>query len=201
MPRTTTNYRKLTTIAVLSALSAVLMFIQIGLPILPPHLKVDFSDLPAVIGAYAYGPIAGIVIELIKNLFHLITTTTSGVGELSNFLHGVCFVLPAGLIYRYRKDKIGALWGAAAGVAATTAASFVLNYFLTFPLYMSVLGIPRVGIVSMYSAILPAADTFAKAILIFHLPLTFVKSFVCMLVTFFVYKRISPLLHGYERNK
>jgi riboflavin transporter FmnP len=194
------DYRKLTTIAILSALSTVLMMLQFGLPILPVHLQFDFSDLPAVIAAFAYGPVAGAVVEFLKNLLHLPVTTTMGIGELSNFLHGLCFVLPAGLIYQYRRTKNGAIWGAVSGMSAMTLCSFPINYFLTVPLFIRVLHTPEHVILGMYQAVLPAVSGFGEAILIFHMPLTFVKGLLCAVITFLVYKRMSPLLHGRDRD-
>ena len=96
---------KLTMIAMLSAIAFVLMFLEFSVPIMPPFIKMDLSDLPELIGAFAMGPVSGVTICLIKNLLHLFLSTTGGVGELSNFLLGACFVLPAGLIYRKWKGK------------------------------------------------------------------------------------------------
>ena len=95
--------RRLVVTAVLSALSAALMYLEFSVPVVPSFLKYDFSDLPALIAAFGVGPLAGVAVELIKNLIHLPMTATGGVGELANFIIGVCYVLPAGLIYRFRK--------------------------------------------------------------------------------------------------
>ena len=89
---------KLTMIAMLSAIAFVLMFLEFSVPIMPPFIKMDLSDLPALLGAFAMGPVSGVMICLIKNLMHLFLSSTGGVGELSNFILGACFVLPAGLI-------------------------------------------------------------------------------------------------------
>ena len=193
------DYRKLTTISVLAALSFVLMLLQFPLPILPSHLQFDFSDLPAIIASFAYGPVAGVIVELIKNALHLLinpNNPTFGIGELSNFLHGVCFVLPAGLIYRYNRTKRGAILGAAGGTCVMALLSFPINYFLTIPLFARALSIPESVLLNSYQVILPWVENSATAILAFHVPLTFVKGLLCATITFLVYKRISPLLHG-----
>ena len=99
------NVRYMTATAMLSALSFVLFFIQFSTPLTPEFLKMDISELPALIGSFSMGPVYGVLICLIKNLLHLTITSTGGVGELSNFLLGVAFVLPAGLIYGRHKTK------------------------------------------------------------------------------------------------
>lgn len=189
--------RRLTATAILSALAAVLMFpaFQFSIPFLwPGFLKYDFSDLPALIGAFAYGPIAGIVIELIKNLIHWPMTSTGGVGELANFLLGVAYVVPAGLIYHICKNKAGAVWGSVAGTLLAGIVGFPVNYFITYPFYTTVM--PIEAIMGMYTALNPAADELWKALLMFNLPLTLVKGSINVLITFLIYKKISPLLHG-----
>ena len=102
--RTTTNsissVRYMSVTAMLSAVAFILMFLDFSVPFMPAFIKMDLSELPALIGAFSMGPVCGILICLIKNVLHLFITTTGGVGELSNFLLGVAFVLPAGLIYR-----------------------------------------------------------------------------------------------------
>lgn len=190
----TDHIRRLTATAILSALAAVLMYLEFPVPLVPSFLKGDFSDLPAIIGAFAYGPVAGVVIELIKNLIHLPMTGTSGVGELANFLLGAAYVLPAGILYHIRKDKIGALWGAVAGTLFAGLVSFPVNYFITYPFYTKFM--PMEAIMGMYTALNPAADELWKALLMFNLPLTVVKGSVNVLITFIVYKKLSPLLHG-----
>ena len=118
--RTTTNsissVRYMSVTAMLSAVAFILMFLDFSVPFMPAFIKMDLSELPALIGAFSMGPVCGILICLIKNVLHLFITTTGGVGELSNFLLGVAFVLPAGLIYRHKKSRrsalIGSLFGA-----------------------------------------------------------------------------------------
>ena len=190
----TDHIRRLTATAILSALAAVLMYLEFPVPLVPSFLKCDFSDLPAIIGAFAYGPVTGVLIELIKNLIHLPMTGTSGVGELANFLLGASYVLPAGILYHIRKDKIGAVWGAVAGTLFAGLVSFPVNYFITYPFYTKFM--PMEAIMGMYTALNPAADELWKALLMFNLPLTVVKGSVNVLITFVVYKKLSPLLHG-----
>ena len=87
------NVRMLSMIAMLSAISFVLAFFEFPVPLSPAFARMDLSDLPALIGAFAFGPVAGVMIELVKNALQLITTSTGGVGELANFIIGGAYVL------------------------------------------------------------------------------------------------------------
>ena len=109
------NVRKMTVTAMLSAIAFVLMFLDTAVPIMPSFIKLDLSELPALMAAFALGPVWGVIVCLIKNLLHLLMTTTGGVGELSNFILGAAFVLPAGLIYHHKKTKKNAIIGALVG--------------------------------------------------------------------------------------
>jgi riboflavin transporter len=192
------SVRRLVVTAVLSALSAALMYLEFSVPVVPGFLKYDFSDLPALIAAFGVGPIAGVTVELIKNLIHLPMTATGGVGELANFIIGVCYVLPAGLIYRFRKNRAGAFMGAMGGAVLASVMSLPVNYWITYPVYTNFM--PMEAIIGAYSAIIPAANTLWKALLMVNLPFTFVKGLINVAVTFALYKRISPLLHGTGRR-
>ena len=99
------SVRNLTVTAMLGAVASVLMFISFSVPLMPSFIKLDFSELPALLAAFALGPWHGVAVCLIKNLVNVPFTTTGGVGELSNFLLGACFVIPAGLIYRRHKSR------------------------------------------------------------------------------------------------
>ncbi|MBO5214408.1 MAG: ECF transporter S component [Clostridia bacterium] len=194
------SVRNLVVTAIFAAISAVLMYIQIGLPILPAFLKFDFSDFPALIVSFAVSPWHGALVCLLKNLLHLFTTTTAGVGELNNFVIAALFVVPAGLIYHWNKTRKTAFLGSIAGTLSSGFISVIYNYFIGYPLFSAALGIPMAGIVGMYSVILPSADTLWESLLIFNLPLTLVKGVVATLITMLIYKRISPWLKG-KRTK
>ena len=188
------SIRKLTVTAIMSAISAVLMFLEFSVPIVPSFLKFDFSDLPAVITSFALGPVWGVIVELLKNLIHLPFTHTSGVGELANFIIGALLVFPAGLVYKLKKDRTGAVIGSLAGAFIAAAVSIPVNLFITYPFYTNFM--PMEAIIGMYKAILPAADTLIKALIIFNVPFTFVKGMICVLLTFLVYKKLSPVIKG-----
>ena len=191
------NVRFIVMTGVLSAVATVLMMLSFSVPFMPSFIKMDFSELPALIASFSMGPISGVMVCLIKNLINLPMTTTGGVGELSNFLLGVCLVLPAGLVYRFRKNRRAAFLAALAGAAIMGLASLPLNYFLTYPIYAKIL--PIEAIVGMYQAIFPGVDGLFSCLLIFNVPYTFLKGLIDTLLTFVLYKRISPLIKGSKR--
>lgn len=190
------NARVITGTAMLSALSYALMFIEISLPIMPFFIKFDLSELPALIASFGYGPISGIVVCLIKNVLNLLLKSqTMGVGELSNFILGVLFVVPAGIIYKRKKSRKNAVLGAAVGAIISTVVCFFSNYYIVYPIYAKIL-MPEDVILSAYRAILPSVKNLQQAILIFNLPFTFCKFALVAVFTFLIYKHISPILKG-----
>lgn len=189
------NVRKIAMTAILSAVATVLMFLSFSLPIVPSFLAMDFSELPALIASFSMGPVSGVAVCFIKNLINLPTSGTGGVGELCNFLMGITFVVPAGLFYRQKKNRWGALWGSVLGAVVMAVMSFPINYFITYPFYTATM-LSEEAILSMYQAINPAVETLAQALLWFNVPFTFFKAACDVAITFAVYKRISPLIHG-----
>lgn len=190
------NVRKIAMTAILSAVATVLMFLSFSLPIVPSFIKLDFSELPALIAAFSMGPVSGVVVCFIKNLVNLTMSTTGGAGELCNFLMGVTFVVPAGLLYKFRKDRWGALWGSLLGAVIMAAMSFPINYFISYPFYVRSGMMSMEAIMDAYQLILPSVQTLPQALLIFNIPFTLVKAACDVAITFAVYKRISPLIHG-----
>lgn len=189
------NVRYMTVTAMLSTVAFALMFFEFSIPFLvPSFIQMDLSELPALIGAFAMGPWYGVIICLIKNLIHLLITTTGGVGELSNFILGAAFVLPAGLIYQRKKTKKNAVIGSVLGAAFMALLSVASNYFIVYPVYTAFL--PMDTILAMYQEILPSADTLLKCLVIFNMPFTFVKGMLSVIITLLIYKHISPIIKG-----
>ena len=189
------NVRAITVTAVMSALGAVLMALEVAVPaLIPDFIKLDFSELPALIVTFAYGPGWGILVCFLKNLLHLFFGSTMGVGEVSNFVLGAVFTGVAGIIYKHHKDKKWAFLSCVIGAAAMAVFSIASNYFVVYPLYVKVLNFPEEAIVGMYSAIFPPADTLLKALIIFNVPFTFIKGMIDSVFCFLIYKRISPIL-------
>ncbi len=188
------HIRCITATGLLSALAFVLQFFEFSVPVMPPFIKMDLSDMPELIGAFAYGPFYGVIIALLKNIIHMPFSQDGGVGGLCNFLLGACFALPAGIIYRYKKTRTGALIGALTGAVLMAIASFPINYFIIYPFYEHFM--KKEAIVAAYRVILPGVKNLAQCLLIFNVPFTFFKGLTCVAITFLVYKRLSPLLHG-----
>lgn len=186
--------RKLTTIAVLTAAAVVLQYLEIPIPIMPSFIKLDFSDLPEIIGAFVCGPAAGVLIAFLKNLIHLAVSQSGFIGELSNFILGAVFALVAGLIYKKMPNLKGAI---VAGVVASVvmgAVSWPSNYFIIYPLYYNVMGFPEASILDMYQALLPSVDSIAEALVIFNIPFTVVKGLISAAVTVAVYKPLAKVI-------
>ena len=191
--------RNLTVAAMLSAVAFVLMFLDFSLPMfIPSFVKMDFSDLPALLGSFALGPVYGIVISLVKNLLHLIIpgTSTAGVGEVCTFLLGAIFAYVAGFIYQRNKTRKTAILGAVAGAVAMAILSVPVNYFITYPAYVKFYNLPLEAILGMYQALLPAADSLIKCLIIFNMPFTLVKGLLDAVLCMLIYKSLSPILHG-----
>lgn len=192
------SVRKLTGTAMLSAIAYVLMFLDFSVPFMPSFIKMDLSELPALIGAFAYGPVAGVVICLVKNVIHLMITTTGGVGELSNFLLGASFVLVAGGVYRFKKTRKGALIGSVLGAFIMGVFSIISNYFLVYPIYYNFM--PQDAILAAYQLIFGGVKNILECLIVFNAPFTFIKGMISVVITFIIYKRISPILKGTEEE-
>lgn len=179
--RTKMNLAAMAKIGALSALAVGLMYLEFPIFSVYPWLKLDFADVPALIGGFALGPVAGVAIELIKNFFNFILkSSTGGVGELANFLLAVALVLPASLIYKRKKSRKSAVVGLVVGSACMVALAPVLNYYVLIPLFVGFLG-PDFDI-SLYLV----AGT---------LPITAIKAVSESIVVILLYKRLSGILH------
>ena len=180
--------------AILSAVSYILMLLDFSVPFMPGFIKLDVSELPALIGAFALGPVCGAAVCLVKNLLHLLVTTTGGVGELSNFLLGAVFTFTAGLIYMKNRTKKGALLGSLIGAAVMAVLSVPINYFITYPFYMNLMPLDK--IIAAYQAIFGGVNSLLSCLVVFNLPFTFLKGLLDAGLTALIYKRLSPIIKG-----
>lgn len=187
------NAYSMALVAVLSAIAYVLMFMEFSVPVMPGFIKMDLSDLPALIGTFAVGPVGGVFIALIKNLLHLTVTSTAGVGELSNFILNAVFILPAGLLYKYRRTRASACGGAVLGAVLMAVISVVSNYFIVYPVYYNFM--PEETILAAYQAIFPGVQSILQSLIIFNMPFTFVKAMISVVITFLIYRRLLPVLN------
>ncbi|MBQ9952167.1 MAG: ECF transporter S component [Clostridia bacterium] len=188
------DVRRMTVTAMLSAVATVLMFFSFNVPLMPSFIKLDFSELPALIAAFGFGPLSGATVCLVKNLVNLLFTTTGGVGELSNFVLGASFVVPAGLVYKLHRTRIGALIGSVIGALAMAVIGVFSNYYVVYPVYTAFM--PMEVILNMYRAINPRVETLWDALLWFNMPFTFIKGMCSVAMAFAIYKPLSPVLFG-----
>ncbi len=190
--------RNLVKISVLGAIGMILMFFDLSVGFAPPFLKLDISDMPGLIGAFAMGPMAGVIIQFLKNILSLLIegTATGGVGELSNFIVGSVFVYSAGFIYYKKKDYLHAVIGLGIGIVLMTLVASLSNYFIVFPLYSKVM-IPLDKIVEMAASVNTFVVDYKTLILYAVVPFNLLKGLVVSAVTLLLYKRVSPILHKY----
>ena len=188
------NIRALTLTGVMGALAFGLMMLEFSIPIMPAFIKLDFSELPALITGFAFGPLWGIAVCFIKNFIHVFISSTGAIGEISNFVLGAVFVGVSAIIYKNKKNKKWALISCVIASAVMAVFSVFSNYFVVYPLYVKVLGMPEAAILGMYQAILPSVDNLFEAIAIFNLPFNFVKMIIVSVICFAIYKRISPIM-------
>ena len=177
----------------LAALATVLQYLDFPIPFLmPPFVKFDLSDLPALIGSFAYGPLAGVLIEFIKNLIHCAVSKSATVGELSNFILGASLTLTAGLIYKHNKTKKTALIGGIIGALVMGIISVPSNYWIVYPFYYNFM--PEEVVLEAYQKIVPSVTSVLQCLFIFNLPFTIVKGLVCALIAMPIYKPLTKVL-------
>jgi len=184
-------------ISVLTAIAVILMVLDFPLPFFPGFLKMDASDLPALLAAFSMGPVAGVVVELLKNVIHGIVKgfgDTAGIGNLANFVVGVAWVVPAAWYYQRHKTHRGAIIGMAIGTVTMVAAGAIGNWLIFLPLYSKFL-FPLEAIINMSHEAIPGITDMKTLIVFAFVPFNLVKSVVISLIAAFVYKPLSPLLH------
>ena len=183
-------------IAILAALAAILMLLEIPLWFAPSFYKLDLSEVPILIGAFAMGPISAILMELLKNILNILMdgTTTNFVGEFANFVMGCAFVVPAALIYKYKRTFFGALIGIIVGTISLAAIGSLINYFVLIPTYSKLYHLPLDAIIAMGAALNNWIQDLKTFVLFATLPFNLFKGVVCSLVTILLYKRISKIL-------
>lgn len=192
--------RTMVQVAMLAAVSTLLMVFEFPLPFAPPFYKIDLSEVPVLVGAFAMGPVAGVFIELLKVILHMVVsgTTTAGVGDFANFLIGCSFVLPAAFIYRFKKNKTRkhALIGMAVGTLCMTVIGCFLNAFVLLPVYAKAFGMPMEALVGMGTAVNKAIDGVLTFVILAVAPFNLLKGLVVSLIVLLIYKKIRVILKG-----
>ena len=192
-----TKIRTIVQVGMLAAIAVVLMLFEIPLPFAPSFYEIDFSEVPVMIGTFAMGPLAGAAIELVKILlnFFINGTTTAGVGEVANFLIGCALVVPAGIIYRRKRTRKGAIIGMAAGTVFMTLLGCVLNAYVLLPTYAAAFQLPIDSLVAMGTAVNGSITDLFTFVAFAVAPFNILKGVLVSLIVFLIYKKISPVFH------
>ncbi|MGM9933498.1 ECF transporter S component [uncultured Clostridium sp.] len=175
---------KLIKISLLSAIALILMYFDF--PVIPifPWLKIDLSDIPALLGTFGFGPLAGVIIELMKNLLYFFIKGSSVAGIMANFIVGSALVLPAGLIYHRKKSKKSAVLGMIAGLLVMEVAGILANVYILLPLY----------------GMQMSSEELVKYVTVGLLPFNGIKALMVNVLTYFLYKRVSVSIFKTEPN-
>lgn len=184
-------------IAILSALAAIIMLFEFPLPFAPGFYKLDLSEVVILMGGFAMGPIAAVIIELLKNLINILLngTSTAFVGEFANFLIGCALVVPASIIYKYKKSFKGAIISLVIGTLTLALVGSLTNYFVLIPAYSEFYHMELDKIVSAGTSVNPLVSDLKTLIVFAVAPFNLVKGLLCSLLNLLLYKRVSKLLH------
>ncbi|CRZ35453.1 riboflavin transporter FmnP [Herbinix hemicellulosilytica] len=190
------SIESLTIMAMLGGISVVLMLFDFPLWFAPPFYKLDFSEVPVLIGAFALGPAAGIIIEMIKILLNFVInfTDTAGVGEMANFLIGCSMVVPAALIYHRNKKLKSAITGLIAGTLCMVVLGSFMNAFVLLPTYAYFFKMPINTIIEMGTKINSSIKSMSTFIFYAVVPFNLFKGTAVSLITLLLYKRLSRVI-------
>lgn len=178
--------KRLITISMLSAIAFILTFIKFPLPFLPPYLTLDFSDVPTLLATFLLGPVAGILVALIKNILNFLFNMGDPVGPVANFLAGVSFLLSAYYVTK-RQGRQGdtprsLVMGLAIGTIVMTIVLSILNYFVLLPLYGMIFNLGDVF------------NNLKIIILSGVIPLNIIKGIVISIIFALLYRRLKRVL-------
>jgi len=188
--------RMIAQIGMLAAIAFVLMLFEIPLPFAPSFYEIDFSEVPVLIGCFSMGPLAGVLIELVKIILNLCIngTVTAGVGELANFVIGCALVLPAAFIYKRKKTKKGAILGLVTGTLFMTISGCFINAYVMLPTYAKAFGMPIEALVEMGSAVNASITDLLTFVMFAVVPFNLLKGVLVSIIVLLIYKKISPIL-------
>lgn len=191
--------KEMTFIALLGALSSVLMLFRFPIPFMPPFMSFDFSPVLEVIGGFMFGPVAAFFIILLKILLQLVTqgSLSIGTGELQNLILSSAYVLPAVLLYNRKKTKKNAIIGMSAGTIVVSIAAVLSNLYLIIPFYVHLFGMTMDDIILMCSKVNPAVTDTASLVLLGIIPFNVFKYGVCSILTIVLYKHLSKPIKAF----
>ncbi|MGI6177150.1 MAG: ECF transporter S component [Eubacterium sp.] len=194
--RKTLDLRSVILIAMFGAVSMVLMYFDFATPIAPGFIKFDFADLPAMLATFMLGPVQGLIVCALKLALKLLIkgSETAFVGEAANFICGACYMLPAALIYHFKKGKKWAAISLVVGTLSVTVCSVFMNTYVMFPLFSKLYGMPMEAIIGAGTALNPHITDMTTMMLYSVVPFNLVKYGIVSFLTFILYKRMKRLL-------
>lgn len=194
--KTKLGTREIVTIGMLGAIAVVLMLFEIPLPFAPPFYEIDFSEVPVLVGCFALGPVAGILIEFVKILLNLVIngSATAGVGELANFCIGCSLCIPAGIIYKRKKTKKGAMIGLISGTLIMTFLGCFINAYIMLPTYAKAFKIPIEGLIEMGTKVNASITDLFTFVMFAVVPFNLLKGVLVSIIVILIYKKISPII-------
>lgn len=194
------NTRKTAVIGMFSAIAAILMLFEFPLPFAPAFYELDFSELPILVGTFAFGPVAGVMMEFVKILLKLFFkgTSTAFVGDLANFAVGCSFILPASVVYSFRKNKKSAVIACVAGTLCITVFGTAFNAVYLLPAFSRLYGIPLDSLLAMgmEANSLVKEGSIVSFVAACVAPMNLIKGASVSLVTMLIYKPLSPVIKG-----
>ena len=168
--------RRLTWIAVLTAISFIIMFLEVSIPLMPVFLKVDFSELPAIYAGFTMGPVAGILVVLLKNILHLFISSNMGIGEVANFLVGASLVGTTSIMYQ--RAKLSMITSMIVGVLNMTLVALIVNIIFIIPVYEAILNLPIEKIIAITNKVNPLVDNIYTYLGLVIIPFNLIKGLV-----------------------
>ncbi len=195
------SIRTMAVIGMMSGVAAVLMLFEVPLWFAPSFYELDFSEVPVLVGAFALGPLTGVLIELVKVLLNLIFngSITMGIGELANFLIGCSLVVPASIIYHRKKSFRSALVGMVVGTVSMVALGSILNAAVLLPAYSFFTNFAIADLIGMGTQVNPAIQNLPTFIMLAVAPFNLLKGVAVSVITMLLYKQTSTIIKAFTK--
>lgn len=199
------NTRKIAMVGMFSAIAMILMLFEFPLPFAPGFYELDFSELPILVGTFAFGPTAGVLMEFVKILLKLFIkgTSTAFVGDLANFVVGCSFILPASLVYAFRKNKKSAIAACITGTLVMTVFGTAFNAVYLLPTFAEMFHMSMDELLAMGAAVNPlmTEGSLLSFVAVCVAPMNLIKGVSVSLVTMLIYKPLSSIIKTGHRNR
>lgn len=192
------NTRKLAMIGMFSAIAMILHVLDFPIFFAPGFYKMDFSELPILVGSFAFGPVAGVMMEFVKILLKLCIkgTSTAFIGDLANFVVGSSLIIPASAVYSFKKTKKSAIIACIVGTLVMTVFGTAFNAVYLLPAFSKFYGMPLDAILAMGAEVNPLAKegSIVSFVVACVAPMNLIKGTLVSVVTLLIYKPLSPII-------